>query len=179
MVTASELAAQERTRVASPMPDTLERSLLFGVLAVRENLVDRAALLEAMKVWIGDGTGCLEQILRQRHRLTDEQLLLLDRKVAQILDRPEVDPRQLLTEFGPGAVRGDSLPTEPENGLAKPWDGGRTLDGDDPGGPDATLAPGSSSPPVPSAVAPGSLGVRYRILELLARGGLGEVYVAR
>src|SRR3954453_15937957 len=141
----SEPEAQARIRVASHMPDTLERSLLFGVLAVRENLVDRAALLEAMNVWIGGGTGCLEQILRQRHRLTDEQLLLLDRKVAQVLDRTEVDPRPLLTEVGPGAVRGDSLPTEVENGLAKPWDGGRTLDGDDPGGPDATLAPGSSS----------------------------------
>src|SRR3954470_4133297 len=122
MVTASELAAQERTRVASPMPDTLERSLLFGVLAVRENLVDRAALVEAMNVWIGDGTRCLEQILRQRHRLTDDQLLLLNRKVAQVLDRAEVDPRPLHTELGPGVVTGDSLPTEPENGLARPWE---------------------------------------------------------
>src|SRR4051794_21660726 len=109
------------------MPEGLERSLLFGVLAVRENLVDRAALVEAMNAWIGDGTRCLDQIIRDRHRLSDEQILMLNREVEQVFDRTDVDPRHLPTEVGPGVASGDSLPTEPEDGVGRRWDGELTV----------------------------------------------------
>ena len=43
------------------MSDGFERSLLFGILAARDHLVDRKALLEAMGAWVDDPSRGLEQ----------------------------------------------------------------------------------------------------------------------
>jgi WD40 repeat protein/serine/threonine protein kinase len=163
------------------MPDDLERSLLLAVLAVHDNLVDREALVEAMGEWIKDQSRGLEQILRERHGLSQEHARLLSGRVAEALDRTQADPGPAVTEVAAAVGNGESMPTEAEAGSTRGWCGEPTVDLSSVSGscPESIVNCQAESASALTAAVPGGAGNRYRILNLLDKGGLGEVYVAR
>jgi len=72
------------------------RNLLFGLLAMQNNLVSREALLEALADWVTDKARPLGQVLRDRGALDDGRYALLKALVAEHLKAHEDDPDQSL-----------------------------------------------------------------------------------
>ena len=163
------------------MPDESERNLLFGLLALREKLIDRETLNAALRTWAAERNRGLDQILRENGVLTPEQSEVIQKKVVQQFERfqvimgnastlevPGEAPKPLtLTEFG------DERVTR-EKGEVTVAESPRQ---DDPS--EATVFFVGDATAKACASAPSSSEMRYEILRLLAKGGLGEVYVAR
>ena len=159
------------------MRDDSEHGLLFGVIALRENFIDRTALNEALRAWANDQTQGLEHILQERCLLSPEQFRLLEGKVRQQLDQTEVSMNHADREVAPG----ESPETEHDLSLIARWKGAVTTD-------DGPPTASRSDPTVSIAYDPidrvfsaarSSSAMRYQILRPLALGGIGEVYVAR
>ncbi len=88
-------------------PDTA-RSLLFGILALQNNFIDRAALLSAFNVWTEDKAKPLGQILVEHGKLDASRHELLNALVAEHLKLHDDDPDRSLAALGPlGPVRRD------------------------------------------------------------------------
>ena len=51
-----------------------ERNLLFGIAALRMNLISHAALLEATREWVRDDSRTLGQVLVARNALDDDEI---------------------------------------------------------------------------------------------------------
>ena len=66
---------------------TVDRDLLFGVVAMQMAFIDRADLIECLQDWLGDPTRTLSQVLVARNRLTNEKSTLVDVLVAQKLEQ--------------------------------------------------------------------------------------------
>jgi serine/threonine-protein kinase len=156
---------------AGPTRADADRNLLFGVLAMQMDFVSREALIAAVSAWALDKSKPLDQVLVEQGALSPEERALLEPLIRRHLERHGGDPgRSLAAVAPPGSTREDL---------------GRVDDPDvqasvtrlaTPGGPEPPRPFGADSvlgPPSPSA------GFRFRVLRLLARGGLGEVFVAR
>ncbi len=131
--------------VPSPAAD---RNLLFGLLALQKDLVNRGQLLDAMHTWMQERHASLAGVLCQQGLLGDEQRADLDRLVDDYVERHGPTPSSSLA----------ALLEEPTIHVP---------------GPHAEDAP--AAPPVaPSRFR----GPRYHRVRPHARGGLGEVYVA-
>src|SRR5262245_40357774 len=150
-----------------------DRSLLFGLLALQNGLIDHVQLVAAFQSWTRDKARPLAEHLVARGDLDAEQRSLLEGLVAQHLKKHGGDVEESLA----AVLAGRSI----RDGLA------------DLGDPDigATLGRvGSAHPPThldeddPNRTAslsvgpPTSDGQRFRILRPHARGGLGAVFVA-
>jgi serine/threonine protein kinase/lipopolysaccharide biosynthesis regulator YciM len=145
-------------------------NLLFGLLAFQNNFIDRAALLGAFDEWVQDKGRPLGQILRERGALSDSRHALLEALVAEHIRHHGDDPEKSLAALSSiGTVREDlSRLADPELhaslvhvSAARPDDDPyRTVHG-------ASLG------------APSAIGARFRVLRPHARGGLGEVFLAR
>ena len=163
------------------MPDESERSLLFGLLALREKLIDRETLNDALRTWAAERTRGLDQILNESGVLTPEQSEVIQKKVVQQFGRfqvitgnastfeaPGEAPRPLtLTEFG-------EEPATRENGEVTVAESPRK---DAPS--EATVVFVDEATAKTWTSVGTSSEMRYEILRLLAKGGLGEVHVAR
>jgi serine/threonine protein kinase len=143
-----------------------DRNLLFGVLALQMDFISRDALVAAMNAWAVDKGKTLGQILIDQGRLTRERLQLLDALVAEHLRAHADDPQRSLAALHstPSARRdlqgiGDA---DLQASLAHVTE----ERGDD---PELTT---------PHLAASG-VGIRFQILRPLAKGGLGEVFIAR
>jgi serine/threonine protein kinase len=148
------------------------RNLLFGLLALQNNFIDRVALLAGFAAWTADRSCSLGQILLERHALSPSRHMLLEALVAEHLKLHGDDPdRSLAALSSIGSVRDDlSLIADPgiQSGLThvSAERSGHETD------PSATVLPTS----VGDAT---SAGTRFVILRPHAKGGLGEVFVAR
>ncbi|MCI0462498.1 MAG: SUMF1/EgtB/PvdO family nonheme iron enzyme [Gemmataceae bacterium] len=145
-----------------------DRNLLFGILALQMDFISRDALVAAMHAWILDKAKPLGQILREQGHLAEDEHDLLEAMVRKHLARHDHDPQQSL-----GAIQSDgSLHQELQQladadlhsslahvsaACARDADTTRTY-----------AAPGTVPPQA-----------RFLILRPHARGGLGEVFVAR
>jgi serine/threonine protein kinase len=148
---------------------TTDRNLLFGILAMQMNFIDRDALLEAMQAWVLDKATPLGKILLDRGALTDDAFKLLDALVEKHLEMHDGDAeKSLATVSTIGSVREELAALEDED-------------------LDATLAHVSATryTAMPSGSDNGAArrqhgtrGHRYRILRPYAKGGLGQVSVA-
>jgi len=146
-----------------------DRNLLFGILAVQMDFVTRDALIGAMHAWVLDKQRPLGQILRARGDLGEEELALLEAMVRKHVEAHGNEPErslQALSSVSPVYADLQQL-ADPDvqaslARVAAPPAGADDLY--------ATRTLGGG---------PGSAGARFRILRPHARGGLGEVYVAR
>jgi serine/threonine-protein kinase len=150
-----------------PSSPAADRNLLFGVLALQMDFVSRDDLVAAMHAWVLDKRRRLGDILRSQGRLAADEHALLDALVDKHLRRHDGDARQSLASLGRPVVPGEEL-----RGIADPDLQASLVQlpgGDAPAAVERTTAYAPVRPP----------GARFEVLRPHARGGLGEVFVAR
>jgi serine/threonine-protein kinase len=152
-------------RLAAMAETALDRNLLFGVVALQMQFVSRDALLGAIRAWVADEQKSLDQVLVERGILAEDERALLEPLVGQHLENHSADAQRSVAELSSVSwiKHGPSLARNPVAITADPSTTGVS--------PTMTRAP---APVRPSLVAG-----RYDILRSHARGGLGEVFVAR
>jgi serine/threonine-protein kinase len=149
-------------------------NLLFGILAVQMDFITRDQLVTAMNAWVLDKKKSLGAILVEQKVLGADRQTLLQALVQEHLKQHKGDPqRSLAAVSSMGSVKHDleciadpNLQASLVHVAAAPV---RRAEGGD---PYATVAPSSVGTPTSS-------GLRFRILRPHARGGLGQVFVAR
>jgi hypothetical protein len=95
-------------------PVDASRNLLFGLLALQNNFIDRDALLDAFNRWTRDKVRPLGEILFERAALTRDEFALLDALVAKRLERFANDPQKSLAALTSiGSVREDRSRIDP------------------------------------------------------------------
>jgi serine/threonine protein kinase/Tol biopolymer transport system component len=143
-----------------------DRNLLFGILALQMDFIRRDALIAAMHAWVLDKAKPLGQILRDHGALTAPDHDLLEGLVQRHLERHGDDvERSLATVAAPEAVRAELHRIADDDlhaSLAQL-----------PATPSAENDPYSTAAPVTTDAA------RFQILRPHAKGGLGEVFVAK
>jgi len=149
---------------------TADRNLLFGILAVQMNFISKDALINAMHAWVLDKQKSLGQILLDQKALPADTHLLLDALVQKHLEAHGGDAEKSLAGVSSvGSIRNQLrqiADSDVQASLAC-VSSNHSADGD----PFATH--GGHLP-----AAAGSA-MRYRVLRPHARGGLGEVFVAK
>jgi len=162
------------TMPATPAPadrpeGDAERGLLFGVLAMQMDFISREALIAAVSAWVVDKSKPLDRVLVDQGALAPDERDLFEPLVEKHLRRHGGDPgRSLAAVAVPAAILGQlACVADPDlqSTLTRVVTPRAREDGS------------SSAPPV-SVGTPTSSGRRFRVLRLLERGGLGEVYVA-
>jgi serine/threonine protein kinase len=150
---------------ASPATD---RNLLLGILALQMDFISRDALIAAMHAWVLDKAKPLGQILVEQGALRPENRAWLEAGVEQHLARHGNDAGKSLSALRSlGPVRED---------LRQIADADVQASLTNAAADDATNDPYATREAVG---VPTSSGQRFRILRPHARGGLGEVFVAR
>ena len=145
-----------------------DRNLLFGILALQMDFIDRGQLIEAMNAWALDKSRTLGEILVEKSYLEPERHELLEALVREHLKQHDNDPAKSL-----GAVSSIGLAQKDLEEIADA-DVQQSLSivsqnrQED---PNATLtySVGTST----------SEGQRFRILRPHAEGALGKVSVAQ
>ena len=144
------------------------QGLLYGFLALQNNFISREDLIAAVSVWLQDKSKSLGQILRDRKSLRDEEFQLVDALARLHLKKHNDDPEKSLAAISSLGSVAEELKQfcdpQMQASLAAMGAIHGTLDAQD----DRTLMPQQ-----------GTEAVRFRILRPHARGGLGQVFVAR
>jgi serine/threonine-protein kinase len=141
-----------------------DQNLLFGILALQMDFISRDALVVAMNAWVMEKETSLEQILLRQGALQADTHTLLEALVQKHLRMHGGDAQKSLAAVSSlGSARQQLQQiADPDLHVSLAH---VAVD------PDATRAPSSSE----SVVS----GPRFRILRPYAKGGLGEVFVAR
>lgn len=136
--------------------------LLFGMAAVAEALLSPEELIDAAEAWLHGEERSLREIVVERAKLTESQQARID---AGLRDVPVSHVQESLqTDLGDevfGALR-EALHRVGEKKLTQAFDGTTNIP-----------APDKPTLHIPREEE------RFEVLEALARGGLGEVFVAR
>jgi formylglycine-generating enzyme required for sulfatase activity len=141
-----------------------DRNLLFGILALQMDFLSRDALVAGMGAWVLDKGKPLGRILVDQGALDPQNLALLEPLVNRHIQMHGDDPgRSLAAIDSPGPVR-DRL-----REVADP-DVQASLAG---------AAVATTETRATPADDPGGWTPRFRVLRPHAKGGLGEVFVAR
>lgn len=74
-----------------------DENLLFGVLALQMDFIDRSDLIAAVSDWIVDKPRRIAEILVERGAISHDECSLLENLVQKHLDRHDHDPHQSLT----------------------------------------------------------------------------------
>ncbi len=141
--------------------------LLYGILAMQMDFITREDLIAATSAWVKDKSSPLSQLLLERGMIDPAVHDLLQSLLLKHLERHDHDARKSLASLSSiGSVREDlrsisDSELQASLGYVAAATDARTAE---------TLAT------EPGQVSPGS---RYRVLRPHARGGLGEVFVAR
>jgi formylglycine-generating enzyme required for sulfatase activity/tRNA A-37 threonylcarbamoyl transferase component Bud32 len=155
-----------------------DRNLLFGILALQMDFISRDALIAAMHTWVLDKGRPLGQVLRQQGALSEEHLALLEAMVQAHIRQHANDPQQSLAAVSSlRSVREDLRQLADADVQASLLHVSADRPEVDPNATSAEVAGGSTG----AEVAGGSTGAlaRFRILRPHAKGGLGEIFVAR
>ena len=155
------------------MADTAaDRSLLLGLLALQNGLIDQGQLVAAFQAWTLDKSRSLADHLEARGDLTAAKRALLDALAEVHLEAHGGDVEKSLAAVSAGKSTRESLARigdpDIEATLGHVASAQRL---------DATTATPTARAPTPSASAT-SDGQRFRVLRPHARGGLGAVFVA-
>jgi hypothetical protein len=145
-----------------------DRNLLFGILAVQMDCINRDALIAAMNAWVLDKAKSLGQILVEQAALTAQARDKLDAVVELHLEIHGGDVQKSLAAISSiGAVRQELQRVADPDLHASLAQVSAARPTDDPW---ATQGPVEGQASVPA--------IRFRILHKHAEGGLGAVYVA-
>jgi len=161
------------------MNDTrAERQLLFGLLALQMDCIDREQLIAALTHWVKNRDTPLEQVLVDQGALEPDDRDLLAPMVARHLRKHGDDPTKGLEALSSATEIRDVIAAIPDANLQATLDhlGTRTAEAMS---EEATTAHVSRSLAQPPATPPTGADARFRVLRPHARGGLGQVYVAR
>jgi serine/threonine protein kinase/formylglycine-generating enzyme required for sulfatase activity len=146
-----------------------DRNLLFGILALQMDFISRDALIAAMNAWVLDKAKSLGHILQTQNALSEEEHALLEAMVRKHLEKHGNDPQQSLAAVSSLRSLREDLrqiaDADVQASLIHVSADRREVD------------PNATSPEVVGS-STGAL-ARFRILRPHARGGLGEVFVAR
>ncbi len=147
-----------------------DRNLLFGILAFQNAFISREALIAAMQAWLFDKAKSLGDILRTQGALDAERYALLEALVRQHLKQHEDDPAKSLEAVSSIESVRDQLKQIADNDLhaSLAHVSAARKEEEDP----------YASRALSSVGTPTSSGLRFRILQPHAKGGLGQVYVA-
>jgi WD40 repeat protein/tRNA A-37 threonylcarbamoyl transferase component Bud32 len=179
---------------ASARPAAADRNLLFGVLALQLDFIGRDALIAAMNAWVLDKAKPLDEILVAQGALAPDCHALLQGLVQKHLQRHGGDPQKSLAALPSPALAelggipdpdvqaslvhvAAAQPGEEHNGNAAPGTNANPVQAATTPPPAAARDPEATLPTGP--VAAPAVGTRFRILRPHAKGGLGEVSVAR
>ncbi len=165
-------------------PSGTDRNLLFGIMALQMDFIDRDRLIEAMNIWVLEKTKALGAILVERGGLSESRRTLLESLVDEHVTQHGGDPQRSLAaltslDSARAALEAVADPdlqasldqvtidrSANELTLTESVPIGRSTRPDN----DATASIQSSQDP--------SHG-RFRILRPHAKGGLGAVFVAQ
>jgi serine/threonine-protein kinase len=161
-----------------------DRNLLFGILALQVNFINRDALIRGMNAWVLEKHRTLADILSEQGAIKAENRALLEPLVEQHLKEHGNDPQQSLVAISSvGSVRDDLQQiADPELCASLAHVSARREENAPATRPPAQGENDQAEVPAtrPTSVGvPTSSGLRFRILRPHARGGLGEVFVAR
>jgi formylglycine-generating enzyme required for sulfatase activity/tRNA A-37 threonylcarbamoyl transferase component Bud32 len=151
-----------------PSSHATDRNLLFGILALQMDFVSRDQLIAGMHAWVLDKSKPLGQIFCDQGALPAEQRTLLDALVQEHLKKHGNDPQQSLAAVSSIRSARRDLVEIADAELQASLLHVAVKGADD---PQAT----TSEATTPSR----SRALRFHILRPHARGGLGEVFVAR
>jgi serine/threonine-protein kinase len=146
-----------------------DRNLLFGILALQLDFIDQGALIAAMHAWVLDKAKPLGQILHDQGALAAEREALLDALVQEHLRGHGGDAQRSLAALRSVPNLAHTLEQVADREVQSSLGHVSTT----PHGP-AALATGPYV--LPATLPPHA---RFRVLRPHARGGLGEVFVAR
>jgi len=154
------------------MSPAADRNLLLGIVALQMDFISRDALIAAMHAWVLNKTSALSQILQDQGALTESRRLLLEALVEEHIQLHGGDPQRSLAALSSiSSVREElSRIADPDLQASLPHVAAAQFDQDD--DPNRTM-------PSTSLGDSTSAGIRFRILRPHAKGGLGEVFVAR
>jgi len=155
-------------------------NLLFGIVALRMNLISRVGLLAATSEWVNDKTRTLRHVLLAKNALTYHEITLIDAEVARSSERYADDERNLAewllmatstatAENGHNGVRGVPVSETIQAAISV----GQPARSSEPAPPSRTA--GTAREPRTETVGAAS---RYHVLWAHAKGGLGEIFVA-
>src|ERR1043165_1580098 len=150
-----------------------DRNLLFGILALQMDFITRDQLVAAMNAWVLDKSQPLGQVLCAQGVLTAENRAWLDAGVERHIGMHGNDAQKSLAAVGSvGSVREDlkRIADSDLNATLPHLVGAESGSGD---------SSGADSLQTVGAGTPTSAGTRFRILRPHAKGGLGEVFVAK
>jgi hypothetical protein len=152
----------------SPRPDS-DLNLLFGILALQMDFINRDALVDAMNSWVLNKGKPLGRILLEQGKLSQDLLQLMDAIVAAHLKTHQQDARQSLAALSSVGSASHALA-----GIADPdLQASLAVAGS------GAIHEAVTTGPALRSAASLAAAIRYRILRPHARGGLGEVFVAR
>jgi len=159
-----------------------DRNLLFGVLALKLDLIDRDQLVAAMNEWATDKSKSLGDILVARTDITDKDLSALETLVASHLSKHDNQPQRCLADEEIGGVDSELVDDILKIGDPEIQASASCLTRFQ----DVTMETHQQTmneiPDQASGAAVGastSSGSRFLVLRPHARGGLGRVLVAR
>ena len=155
-----------------PRGDAAE-SLLFGLLALQNNFIDRDALLAGFNAWVADKSQSLGQILVDRGALTPARHAVLLTLVQEHLLLHGFDPERSLAVVTVAPAILDDLEELPDLDLQASLIYLRLADAD------VKEADAESTADWDEEDVATDTGGRFRIVRFHDRGALGEVFVAR
>ena len=165
---ATSAKGREETRVVPERPSGsgsagTDSNLLFGVLALQADAITRSQFVEACTLWASAKDVTLADLLTQRDWLTDTDRADVERLVQRKLKKHGGDVKSSLAEVANKDVE-ESLAGIPDTDVHFSLSGSSQAEG--------TIVPTSLTFQLDSRD-------RYALLRLHAKGGLGQVWLAR
>lgn len=149
-------------------PCSADRNLLFGILALQMEFINRGALMAGMNAWVLDKGKPIGEVLVQQGALLEEHRRLLEPLVDAHVKRHNNDPAQSLAALSSAGGGAEALRSIQDHQLQE-----------------SLMHVGAAQPSAQTAPTlthdgPSSFDqLRFRVLRPHARGGLGQVFVAR
>ena len=151
-------------------------NLLFAFLAMQMNFIERDGLVQAMSVWVLDKTRPLADILIEKGFLTRERHAILEPLVQEYLKDNDNDPEKSLAAVGAVTISVNYLREQLGHLGDVDIESSLTRFAPPPGQLDAMQTLQS---PHASSIGDYPTGSRFRVLRPHAKGGLGQVSVAK